>query len=324
MTKLSVVISAFNEEKKIGACLESVKGLADEIIIVDNSSYDETAKIAKKYTTKVFTQKNDPKKIDIQKNFGFSKATGDWILSLDADERVTPELAREIKDVILEGGKGRPRGSHHDSKDSIASLQNDRGMSGYWIPRKNIIFGKWIRHTGWYPDNQLRLFKKGKGKYTSEHVHEHLFVEGIVGNLHEMLVHEHYATVGEFISKMMVYAPSEAKNKLDNGYEFSYLDAISFPSREFISRFFAREGYKDGLHGLVLSLLMAFYHEIIFVFLWEEKKYIDVNSDDFLHDVKKESVHIGRELAYWFTTESLKAARGLEKITLKIKRKLSL
>lgn len=306
MNKLSVVISAFNEEKNIEACLQSIKDFADEIIVVDNDSTDSTSKIAKRYTTKIFTQKNDPEKIDLQKNFGFSKATGDWILSLDADERVTPELEKEIKEKMKDSG-----------------LKNQE-INGFWIPRKNIIFGTWIQHTGWYPDNQLRLFKKGKGKYISEHVHEHITVDGQVGTLQGMLVHQHYATVTEFISKMMVYAPNEAKNKLANGYIFSYLDALRFPAREFISRFFAREGYKDGLHGLVLSLLMAFYHEIIFVFLWEHEKYVNVRSEEFLTDVKKESVHIGRELAYWFTTESLKAARGLEKITLKIKRKLSL
>lgn len=302
MAKLCVVIMAFNEEKKIVGCLESIKEIADEIVVVDNSSTDATARIAKKYTQNVYTQKNDPEKIDLQKNFGFSKATGEWILSLDADERVTPELAKEIK-VVING-------------PSVAS--------GYWIPRRNLIFGKWIQYTGWYPDNQLRLFKKGKGRYTSEHVHEHLSIEGSIGNLQQPLVHEHYTTVSEFISKMMVYAPNEAKNKVAKGYQFSYLDAIRFPSREFISRFFAREGYKDGLHGLVLSLLMAFYHEVIFIFLWEKEKYVEVSQDKFMKDVKKESVHIGRELAYWFTTESLKAAHGIEKFTLKIKRKLSL
>src|SRR3989344_6133982 len=100
MSKLSVVVSAYNEERNIKDCLESVRGLADEIIVIDNSSSDKTGEIARKYTKKVFEQKNDPKNIDLQKNFGFSKAIGGWILSLDADERVTPELAKEIKGKI--------------------------------------------------------------------------------------------------------------------------------------------------------------------------------------------------------------------------------
>src|SRR5437588_5698808 len=98
--KLSVVITAFNEEQKIADCLESVKNLADEIIYVDNSSTDATVDIAKEYTDWTFTQKNNPTAIDLQKNFGFEKASGEWILSLDADERVTPELAEEIRNII--------------------------------------------------------------------------------------------------------------------------------------------------------------------------------------------------------------------------------
>jgi len=101
MSKLSVVISAYNEGRNIKDCLESVRGLADEIIVIDNSSTDKTGEIARKYTKKVFEQKNDPKNIDPQKNFGFSKATGDWILSLDADERITPELTNEISQVAI-------------------------------------------------------------------------------------------------------------------------------------------------------------------------------------------------------------------------------
>src|SRR3989338_2723337 len=100
MNKLSVVISAYNEEKNIKDCLDSIKNLADEIVVVDNLSADKTAEIARNYTKKVFEQKNDPKNIDLQKNLGFSRASGDWILSLDADERATPELTREIKSVL--------------------------------------------------------------------------------------------------------------------------------------------------------------------------------------------------------------------------------
>jgi len=157
MNTLSVVITAFNEERKIKECLESVKDLAWEIIIVDNSSTDKTVDVAKKYTQKIYSQKNDPQNIDIQKNFGFSKARGEWILSLDADERVIPELAEEIRGEIE---------------------REENGVKGYFIPRKNIIFGKWIEHTGWWPDYQLRLFKKGKGKYQQRHVHQNISLDG--------------------------------------------------------------------------------------------------------------------------------------------------
>jgi glycosyltransferase involved in cell wall biosynthesis len=157
--KLSVVITAYNEEENIKDCLESAREIADEIIVVDNNSSDTTSEIAKKYTKDVFNQENNPEKIDVQKNFGFSKAKGDWILSLDADERITDDLAKEIKSAI-------------DSDDET---------TGYWIPRKNIIFGKWIKNDMWWPDYQLKLFKKGKGKYT-DGVHKALEVEGETKN----------------------------------------------------------------------------------------------------------------------------------------------
>ena len=144
--KLSVVISAYNEERMIEDCLKSAR-FADEIILVDNQSTDKTTEIAKRYTNKIFFRTNNPLMLNLNKNFGFTKATGDWILSLDADERVSKELKEEINNII------------HQS--SAISHQ----QSGYLIPRKNIIFGKWIQHGLWYPDDQLRLLRKGKGKF---------------------------------------------------------------------------------------------------------------------------------------------------------------
>ena len=300
--KLSVVISAFNEEKMLPGCLESVKSLADEIIVVDNSSTDDTEKIAKKFTNKVFTHKNDPLSIDIQKNFGFEKATGDWIFSIDADERVTPELAKEIKDSI-----------------GLAS------ESGFWVPRKNILFGKWIEHTGWYPDEQLRLFKKGKGKYAAKHVHEDLVVEGEVAHLQNHILHENYQTISQFIERNLLrYAPNEAESLIEKGYAFSYLDSLRMPVREFLSRYFAREGYKDGLHGLVLSLLLAAYHLAIFGYIWEKKKFPQEKEMFSLKHVRHESEKLGEELQYWFDTAVIKNERNpLKKVLLKTKRKLS-
>src|ERR1035437_8191953 len=200
MSKVTAVISAFNEEKNIERCLKSLI-FADEIIVVDNSSTDKTSEIAKKYSKKVFVQKNDPNLIDLQKNFGFDKASSEWILSIDADEEVSPELAKEIKSIIQKKSK----------------------VDGYWIPRKNIIFGKFIEHTGWYPDPQLRLFRKGKGKFVKTHVHEPIKLDGESAYLSEHLIHHHYKIIAEFMQKTInIYAPNEAQNYLDKGYQFSY------------------------------------------------------------------------------------------------------
>lgn len=302
---LSVVISAYNEEAKITGALESVKEFADEIIVVDNSSTDKTAAIAKKYTKKVFTQKNNPLDIDRQKNFGFSKATKEWTLSLDADERVTPELATEIKETI-ENWK----------------LKNENSdVVGYWIPRRNIIFGKWIQHTGWYPDHQLRLFKTGKGRFIHEHYHEDIEIDGEKAYLHTDILHEHVDSVNQFISRnLLSYAKNEAKAKIGNGYSFSYLDALWFPAREFLSRFFAREGYKDGLHGLVLSLLMAAYHLFVFTYIWEEKEFPQQSIS--IGELEKTTKKIGKETTYWFVSTQINEEKNpMKKTMLKIKRK---
>ncbi len=300
--RVSAVISAFNEEKNITRCLKSLS-FADEIIVVDNSSLDKTAEIAKRYTSKVFSQKNNPQQIDIQKNFGFEKASSEWILSIDADEDVSKELAKEIKNVIKKKSK----------------------VNGYWIPRKNIIFGKFIEHAGWYPDPQLRLFRKGKGKFVKAHVHEPIKLEGESAYLKNSLTHHHYQNISEFLKKTInIYAPNEAEEYLRKGYQFSYFDAIRFPLNEFLSRFFARKGYKDGFHGLMLSLLMAFYHFIVFAYLWEKQGFKEYDKEDFLADTEKEFRKAGREILYWTSKEKLEAlrnpiARNLQKISNKIR-----
>ncbi len=236
---VSVVISTFNSEEKIEDCLKSASWVS-EIIVVDGTSSDKTLDIVRKYTSKIFVRPNH-KMLNINKNFGFSKTSGEWILCLDSDERITTELQQEIREII------------------------GNSVDGYWIPRKNIIFGKWMQHTGWYPDAQLRLFRRGKGKFLEEHVHEMIKVQGEVGQLREHILHYNYDSISQFIQKLgTIYGPNEAEQLIKKGYAFDWKDAIRFPVKEFLSRFFAREGYKDGFHGLMLSLLMAFYHFLIF------------------------------------------------------------
>lgn len=305
MSKLSAVVTVYNEEKNIEKCLKSLK-FADEIVVVDNQSDDKTVQIAKKYTDKIFFQKNNPQEIDIQKNFGFDKASSDWILSIDADEEVSKELWVEIKKIL-------------SAKPSSISLIN-----GFWIPRKNFIFRKWIEFTGWYPDYQLRLFRKGKGKYTKKHVHENLSLEGETAKLKEHIIHHNYNSIQQFLDKTLNYAQNEADDLLSKGYELKYFDAIKFPLSEFLSRFFARKGYKDGFHGLILSLLMAFYHFVIFAFIWEKKNFPQYNSKEFLNETENELKKAGKEVIYWISKEKLEniknpIKRNLQKLNAKVR-----
>jgi glycosyltransferase involved in cell wall biosynthesis len=302
MIKISAVVSAYNEEKNIENCLKSLK-FADELIVIDNGSTDETGELAKKYANKVLTQKNDPQKIDIQKNLGIEEANGDWVLIVDADEQVSEELAKEIRSTI------------EKEKSDI---------SGYWIPRKNYIFGKWIENAGWYPDPQLRLVRKGKGKYSLLHVHEPIKVEGETGELKQNLIHNNYGSIAQFLTKTTVYAENEADFLLKNGYQFSHLDAIRFPMKELLNRFFARKGYKDGLHGLMLSILMAFYHFLIFSFIWEKKGFVEENSQNFLGEVGSELKKSNEEVSYWVRKETYENIKSpLKRNLAKIKGKIS-
>jgi len=298
---LSVVVSVFNGEKVLDECLKSVSW-AQEIIIVDNSSTDKTLEIAKKYTDKIFTKPNNLM-LNVNKNFGFSKATEEWILCLDSDEIIAPELAEEIKSKIL------------SPKSTI---------NGYWIPRKNIIFGKWIEHTGWYPDHQLRLFRRGKGSFPEEHVHEMIKIGGNVNYLKNNIIHNSYKNISQFLNKLTnIYGPNEAEQMIKKGYIFDWRDAIRFPMKEFLSRFFARKGYKDGFHGLMLSLLMAFYHLIVFSYIWEKHKFNQFNDRAMLAEIEKEVIQSSKDLFYWFSKEEAELIKNpLRKILHKVLRKV--
>lgn len=300
MSTLSVVISAYNEESKIRDCLASVQW-ADEIIVVDNQSNDSTAEISKTMNAKVITRKNNPM-LNINKNEGFNQATSEWILNLDADERITPELENEIKQII----------------------HNDQAQDGYRIPRKNMIFGKWIEHGLWWPDHQLRLFKKGIGKFPCVHVHEYIEITGEVGTLMHPFLHENYQTVSQFIQKMdRIYTENEVENKLKAGYTLRWTDALLFPARDFLNVYYARKGYKDGLHGLVLSLLQACYALVVFAKLWEKKQFPiqEISHRSFQDQVKK----IQKESNYWFRSRTIdESASPLTKTLSKIQRKVGI
>ena len=300
--KISIVISAWNEADKLGRCLASV-AWADEVIVVNNSSTDATATVAGQHKAKVFKRPNNPM-LNVNKNFGFEKANGEWILSLDADEVVTPELAKEIRHVV--------------SSQQPAARSD---VVGYWIPRKNIIFGKWIMHGLWWPDKQLRLFQRGMGRFRCKHVHEYLEVDGPTGELQEPYIHHNYETISQFIRKMdTIYTESEVQKLVRTTYKFAWFDAIRFPISDFVKVFFAQEGYKDGLHGLVLALLQAFYSFIVFAKLWEQKKFEEEELS--LGGIQQELQKNHADIHYWVLTSRIKEARSLvENLRLKFIRR---
>ncbi len=249
---LSVAIVAMNEEAAIGQTLESVRW-ADEIVLVDSGSTDRTCDIAREFGAKVL-QKEWPG-FSLQKSFAFENCTQEWILSLDADEVVSPELAEEIR----------------------AAIGNPDAASGYWIPRKNLFMGKWIRFGGFYPDPKLRLFRRGRGFMTGTEPHPRIDLnpefDQRTGCLKNQMVHDAYPTLSSYMAHMNSYSLAGAKAAVANGYRgFSILDIVLRPMATFIYNYFFRLGFLDGREGLLLHLYHAVYVSNKYAKVWELTK----------------------------------------------------
>jgi glycosyltransferase involved in cell wall biosynthesis len=246
---LSVTIITLNEEDSLPRCLDSVKPIADEIVIVDSGSTDKTIEIAKSKGAKTFVRQFD--NYASQKNFAAEKVVGDWILSIDADEIITPELAREIKSKIST-----------PNSDIVA----------FSIPRRNIILGREIKYSRWQSelDRHIWLWKKDKGKWMGD-VHEEMVVKGRTGKMQNHKIHYQYETISEFIRMMNSYSDLEANQKFKEGQKFSYFRIFWDPAYNFLVRYFYRFGFLDGWRGFVLSYLMAIYHMIVWVKVWERE-----------------------------------------------------
>jgi len=300
MNKISVCLATFNEEKNLKDCLESVRQLAEEIVVVDGTSTDKTVAIARKYTPEVIIRENPPM-FHINKQKAFEAATGDWILYLDADERVDEQLRKEI----------------------LAAVKR-KEYAGFWIPRKNIIFGKWIQHSLWYPDYQLRLFRRGKAYLPCKSVHEQPVLSGKAGRLKQPLIHYNYQTISQYVQKLNeLYTENDARVFLTEKKKLYWYDAFRFPLQDFLSTFFARQGYKDGFHGLILSILQAFSTFVTFAKVWEVQGFKEMKGNSFLQGVEKELVKAGKECRYWLLTTRIEEESGfLKKAVFRIKRRL--
>jgi glycosyltransferase involved in cell wall biosynthesis len=272
---LSVVIITHNEESNLAHTLESVKALvADgkgEIIIVDSGSNDGTVEIAKSYGAKVFIE--DWKGYAAQKNSAIDKATGDYILSLDADEVVSPELGEEIQTVV----RNAPEGDKFRQKlpdGSSAPIF----VNGFLMPRKNYFLGRWIRYGGFWPDRKLRLFRRNTGRFKDAAVHETLEVEEyrndgirlVSGQLHGSLIHHSYPTLTDYIDHMNRYSSLGAEMAVADGRRgFSVISIVLRPLATFIYNYCFRLGFLDGREGLLLHLYHAIYVSWKYAKAWE-------------------------------------------------------
>ena len=243
---ISVIIIAGSEEKNIEDCLKSVLW-SDDIVVVNSYSNDRTVEIAKKYTDRVYLKEWEG--YAKQKEYSLLLAKNKWVLSIDADERVTEELKEELKKIIY----------------------SDVSKSGYYIPRKNFFLGKWIKSCGWYPGYQLRFFIKEKTKLTDRKVHEGFVVNGEIGYLKGDLIHYTHPNIEHLITKINEYSTLQAEEK--SLRKRSNLFTIIFhPIWAFFQHFILRKGFTDGMYGFLVSLFHSLTNLLTYIKIWEIQK----------------------------------------------------
>jgi glycosyltransferase involved in cell wall biosynthesis len=242
--KLTVTVITHNEAAHISAALQSI-AWADEIIVVDSHSTDGTVALARQLASRVVVR--DWPGYGEQKNYAASIATHDWILSIDADERITPELAGEIQAILRDGPTAR----------------------GYRIPRVTWYLGRWIRSTDWYPDYQLRLYDRRAGRWNTRPVHESVDLEGPPGRLRHEIQHFAYRDVSHHLATIDRYTTLAADHWIAQGRRPSVLQIALHPPLAFLRNYVLRGGFRDGAAGFLVSALNAYYVFLKFLKHWE-------------------------------------------------------
>jgi glycosyltransferase involved in cell wall biosynthesis len=246
MQKVSAVIITFNEERNIERCLESVRW-ADEIVVVDSFSKDRTVALARKYTDKIYQHEYPGSTRQMVRGIQYSD--GDWILFVDADEVVSPELSEEIQMIMRAG-------TEH---------------VGFELLRKPNMFGKWIEHGGWFPDWQFRFFRKDAYVVNHQEVHGGFDTGGPKGRLRNVVYHYTYQSLHDYYERMNEYTSLQVSNKLAEGRAgtIRWYNLLLSPVSHFLRMFVVRKGYKDGFHGFILAALDATYTLGLYAKLWE-------------------------------------------------------
>ncbi|NCN03560.1 MAG: glycosyltransferase family 2 protein [Candidatus Pacebacteria bacterium] len=301
MSTLTVLINTKNEEKNIKVCLNSVKAIADEILVVDMNSSDGTVALAEKSGAKVIHYKTDHGFADPARNFALTKVKTDWVFILDADELIESSVAANIKKLI-----------------------EDPGFDVYYLPRKNIIFDKWIQHTGWWPDYQPRLFREGFLDWPGV-VHAQPVVKGNIKHLPTKsefaITHQNYNSISHFFDKLNRYTTLSAEKTPTKNRKspVSSAQALNKFFSEFLRRYFAQDGIKDGVHGAGLSIFQATYELTTYLKKWELGGYPTTNfdSDSGIRELRS----VQKELNYWIADYKVRHLGGLQKLWWRIRRK---
>jgi glycosyltransferase involved in cell wall biosynthesis len=279
MSTLTTVVNTLNSEATLEMCLKSVKDLG-EIVVVDMHSDDKTVQIAQRFTSKIFTHERTGF-VEPARNFAISKAETEWVLVLDSDEEIPDSLKKKIREITQKPGE----------------------ITHAYFPRKNMIFGTWMQHTGWWPDEKMRLFKKGTVTWKNE-IHSEPECLGESYHLAEeeklAIVHHHYQTVSDWVLRMDRYTTVQAKEIAESKYEYDWRDLIRKPLSEFLTRFFIWEGWKDGANGFALSLMQALSWVIVYMKVKEIRKIANKKGDrEFLQEVGDELDNMENELGHY-------------------------
>ena len=243
---VSVVVIVKNEEKRIGFCLESVKW-ADDIVIVDDMSTDRTVEIARRYTDRIFQRKMDIE--GVHRNYAYSQAKNEWVLSLDADETVSPELKEEIARTVKE--------------------DTGSGHAVFAIPLRNYIGDYWVKWGGWYPAYKDRLFRKGRFKYEEVGVHPRVIYDGKSGRLKGDIIHYSYENFSELIDSLNGQTTKEAQKWSSGRKKMSFLTVLWRALDRFWRSYVAKKGYRDGIIGLMVAVNGGFYQILSYAKYWE-------------------------------------------------------
>ncbi len=245
---ISAVILVKNEEKNILDCLESVSWV-DEIIVVDDYSSDRTIDVVKNYSSKVKTYKNNLNgNFSAQRNFALAKTTKDWVLFIDADERISKELREEINTLLIEE-------------------KNNSKYKGFYIPRRDYMWGKALKHGEMGNIMLLRLAKRDAGIWHGK-VHEQWLVDGNTKELEENINHYPHQTINEFLMEINFYTTIRAKELFDQKINVSLLDIFLYPKAKFLVNFIFKQGFLDGIQGLIVAILMSFHSYLVRAKLW--------------------------------------------------------
>jgi glycosyltransferase involved in cell wall biosynthesis len=279
--QLSVVLITLNEEANLPPTLESarplVAGGTGEIIVVDSGSTDRTVEMARAQGAKVYVE--PWKGYAAQKNSAIEKTTGEWVLSLDADESLEPELAEEILEVLAvyqtfaharQSGDPLQSGKLQIFSGKHGEVEIGENISGYRIPFKHYFLGRWVKHGGFYPDRKLRLFRRGQGRFKERAVHEAVEVGGATGRLNHAILHRGYPTLSAYIEHMNRYSTLGAEVAGSRG--FSLVNIVLRPWATFVYNYFFRLGFLDGREGLLLHLYHAAYVSWKYAKAWEKSR----------------------------------------------------